>query len=199
MHQQRARAALLRLAALPLVLLSVGALAAEVAGVRFADQVTVGNAPLFLNGVGIRRVTVFNVKVYVAGLYVAARTRSATEILRVDRPKACMLVMKRDVSSDEGAGAFRKGIERSAGSDAPKVRPEIEAFARWIPSMRQGQGLTATFTPDSGVVITSTAKKDQFRGTVSFGTALFGVWIGPRPVDEDLRESLLRGEPGPPS
>jgi hypothetical protein len=104
--------------------------------------------------------------------------------------------MKRDVSTEDGATAFRKGVERSAGADAPKIRSEIDSFARWIPSMREGQGLTVNYRPDSGVVVTSTAKKETFRGSVPFGTALFGVWIGPRPVDEDLRESLLRADSG---
>lgn len=182
--------------AILVLLFTVSALAVEVAGVRFAERITVGNTPLLLNGVGFRRVTFIKVKVYVAGLYVAKQTRDAAEILRTDRPKSLIAVMRRDVSAEDGASAFRKGVERSAGADAPKIRSEIDAFARWIPSMREGQGLTVNYNPDSGVVVTSAAKKEAFRGSVPFGTALFGVWIGPRPVDEDLRESLLRADSG---
>lgn len=178
---------------LVLALLPASALAVEVAGVRFADRITVGDTSLVLNGVGIRRATIFRVKVYVAGLYVSKRTRDAAEILRTDRPKSYTAVMKREVSRDDSAPVFRTNIERSAGRDAAAIRSEIAAFERWIPTMREGQGLTATFTPDSGVIISSTAKKDAFRGSVQFGTALFGVWIGPQASDDDLREALLRG------
>lgn len=176
-------------------LFSARALGVDVAGVRFVDRVVVGDASLVLNGVGIRKATIFKVKVYVAALYVAERTRSAAEILRPDRLKSYTAVMKRDVSRDDSAPVFHMNIERSAGADATTIRSEIAAFERWIPSMREGQNLTATFVPESGVTVRSTARKDAFHGTVRFGTALFGVWIGPTASDDDFRAALLSGKP----
>lgn len=83
--------------------------------------------------------------------------------------------MKRDVSRDDTAPAFRERVERSAGADAAAFRSEILAFKRWIPSMREGQ---VAFTPGTGVVVRSTPKDEAFRGSVRFGTALFGMWVG---------------------
>jgi hypothetical protein len=181
------------LTSLAVVSLSIAAWpAVDFLGVRFADRVEVGDGPLLLNGVGVRQATIFKVNVYVAGLYVRVPTTSRDEVLRVDRPKYFVAVMKRDVSRSDSAPAFRQGVERSAGPDAPTIHSEIAAFEGWMPSMHEGDRLSATFSPASGVTVTSTAKREPFRGSVQFGTALFGMWIGPRASDADLRQALLR-------
>lgn len=179
-----------------LCILPNSAFGADVAGVHFADQITVGSSTLALNGVGVRRVTIFQVKVYVAGLYLAQPTRDAAEVLRTDRPKYYLAVMKRDVSRDDTAPVFRAGIERSAGADLGAIRLEIAAFEQWVPSMSSGQALSVAFTPDSGVIVKSTARSEAFQGSVKFGTALFGMWVGPTATDTDLRAALLSGHPG---
>lgn len=177
--------------AFALALVAGQALGIEVAGIHFPERVSAGGTNLIINGAGVRRATIFRVKVYAAALYVRERTTSTADVLRTDRPKYFVAVMKRDVSRDDSAPAFREGVERSAGNDVAAIRSEIVAFERWIPSMREGQQLTVSFTPDSGVVVRSTAKQDAFHGSIRFGTALFGMWIGPRATDADLRSALL--------
>jgi hypothetical protein len=169
------------------------AAAVELFGVRFPERVTLGDESLVMNGVGVRRVTILKVGVYVAGLYVRVPTASSREVLRADRPKYLVAVMKRDVSRSDTAPAFREGVERSAGPNAPAIRSEIAAFESWVPSMREGQQLTAAFTPGSGVVVSSTATREPFRGSEQFGTALFGMWLGPQAADAELRQALLKG------
>jgi hypothetical protein len=167
----------------------------DVAGVRLPDSVRSGGSTLVLNGAGVRKATVFRVQVYAAALYVRERTTNASEILREDQPKNLMAVMKRDVSHDQIAPAFREGVERSAGADAPALRSEIDAFERWIPGMREGQNLTVAYAPASGLTVSSSARADVFKATPRFAVALFGLWIGPRATDADLRTALLKGAP----
>jgi hypothetical protein len=191
----RAIPVILAAAAAALVLRAPISRAADVSGVRFADRVTLDTGSLVLNGVGVRRATVFKVRVYAAGLYVRETTREASEVLRADRPKYLVAVMLRDVSRQDSVPVFREGIQRSAGSDAAAIRAESVAFEGWIPSMREGQSLSVAFSPESGVLVRSTAKAEAFRGSARFGTALFGVWVGPHAADADLRAGLLRGPP----
>jgi hypothetical protein len=165
----------------------------EISGVRFPDSVNVYGQTLLLNGAGVRCVTLLCVKVYVAGLYVRERTTSAADILRDDRPKYVTAVMKRDMSRADAAEAFRKGIERAAGSDAGAIRGEIARLEQWIPAMREKDQMTVFFNPGSGVTIWATPRSDTFQGNAAFGTALFGMWIGPRAVDSDLRAAMLKG------
>jgi long-chain acyl-CoA synthetase len=167
----------------------------DVAGVRLPDSVSSGGSTLVLNGAGVRKATVLRVQVYAAALYVTERTTNTLEILRDDRPKIFMAVMKRDVSRDQVAPAFREGVERSAGPDVPALRSEIDGFERWIPGMREGQNLTVAYAPGSGLTVSSSAKADVFKASHRFAVALFGMWIGPRATDADLRSALLKGAP----
>lgn len=63
--------------------LSVSALAADVGGVKLVDKASVGGQDLVLNGAGIRTRAFF--KVYVAGLYVPAKSADPAAILAKGR------------------------------------------------------------------------------------------------------------------
>ena len=165
--------------------------ALDVSGVHFDDHVTLDGAPLVLNGVGVRHVTVFGIEVYVAGLYVPSRTSDATEILRTDRPRQLVAVMRRDVSHDQIGPGFRSAIEQVAGSGAARLRSELDAFAAWMPSMRNGQRLTVSYTPAGALVISTTASEISFHGSADLARAFFEMWIGPRPVEDGLHDGLL--------
>ena len=62
--------------------------ARECEGVNMPDQVTVESAKLVLNGMGAREATVFNVNVYVAGLYLLKRSNDGDKICAAEEPKS---------------------------------------------------------------------------------------------------------------
>ena len=64
----RAKAWILRAAVACASFAPGAALAAELAGVAFAERVTLGDAALTFNNVGVRAVTLLSIRVYVAGL-----------------------------------------------------------------------------------------------------------------------------------
>ena len=94
---------------------SAGARAVELAGVQFPQQVNVASKPLQLNGAGVRYKAVF--KVYAAGLYVPAKTASATEAVATDTPKRLSITMLRDIEAQSNKAndtlqkASRAGLE----------------------------------------------------------------------------------------
>ncbi len=59
--------------------LAAPALAAEVAGVKVDERIKLESSELVLNGAGLRTKAFF--KVYVAGLYLAAKKTSADDVL----------------------------------------------------------------------------------------------------------------------
>src|SRR5215472_15511440 len=93
--------------------------AAEVAGVKLDDSMTVSGTQLVLNGAGIR--TKLGAKVYVAGLYLPAKSADADSIINGTGPRKMKLVMKRGVGADTMWGAFREGIEANSSKDELKA------------------------------------------------------------------------------
>ena len=92
----------MRLAAAALtLLLNTGACAAEIEGIDVPARVRqgAGGPELVLNGAGVRVRLIF--KVYVAALYLPAKTAHAEAILQSDRPTRFVLHMLRDVSAAE--------------------------------------------------------------------------------------------------
>ena len=166
------------------------AAAGERAGVTMADAITVEGKPLVLNGIGVRKVTIFRVKVYVAGLYLERRSHSAADIIRSEQVKRLDVVLLRDVDRGDVVDAWRKGLKNN-GADMTKLRAQFDQFASWMTDMTERNTLTFLYVPGSGVTI---FVKGQRKGTIAgadFASALFSIWLGSDPADESLKDGLL--------
>ena len=179
--------------ALVLVLIAVlahTAAAGERAGVTMPDAVTIDGKPLALNGIGIRKATIFHVKVYVAGLYLEKPSHSAEEILRSVQVKRLDMVLLRDVDRDDIVDVWRKGLKKN-GADMAKLKGRFDRFASWMSDMNEQDSLSFLYVPERGVTVTL---KGQVKGTIAgtdFASALFAIWLGADPADEGLRDRLL--------
>ena len=109
--------------ALAVVLVSAApALAATCQNVTFPDSVKAGNAELLLNGLGLRKATMFNVKVYVAGLYLPQKSSDAGQILAANRPWRLELRFVRDV----GVSDIRNALEAHDAPTAMRIAHSIK-------------------------------------------------------------------------
>lgn len=173
-----------------LAVLGRPSLAGKLAGITLPDAVTVEGTPLLLNGMGIRKVTIFRVKVYVGGLYVENRSRSAVDLLRPDRMKRYDVVLLRDVDRDDIIDVFRKGMKKNS-TDWVKIKGRFDQFATWLSDFKERDTISLLYVPGRGVTMTL---KGQVKGTIGgpdFATALFSIWLGPDVADDDLKDALL--------
>ena len=186
-----------RLAAVPCVVLGVLALAlpavsasaADVGGVKVPDTMTVDGKPLKLNGAGIRKKSIF--KVYVAGLYVEAPTKDGSAILASGGPKSMHLWMLRDIKGANVSGAIADGFKLNSQAALPQLQPRLDQLAKMIPDLKDGDQMSLSWVPDKGTVVNV---RGTDVGTIEgrdFADALFAVWIGPNPVQDDLKQALL--------
>ena len=178
---------------LALVLLAATAVAGEKGGVTMPETMTVEGKSLVLNGMGIREATIFNVKVYVAGLYVEKKSQAADELIRSEQVKRLDLVFVRDVDHDDVVEAWQKGFKNN-GADMAKLKSRIDQLAGWMPDMKKKDTLTFTYVPGTGVTVTL---RGQPKGTIAggdFATALFSIWLGKDPADGGLKKGLLGKE-----
>lgn len=173
-----------------LAVLARPSLAGKLAGVTMPDSVTVEGKSLVLNGMGIRKATIFRVKVYVAGLYVENRSHNAEELLRADRVRRYDVVLLRDVDRDDIIDVFWKGLKKNA-ADVTKIKARFDQFAAWMPDFKERDTISLLYIPGRGVTVTL---KGQVKGTIAgadFAAALFAIWLGADPADDDLKDALL--------
>jgi len=158
--------------------------------------VQVGGQTLMLNGVGLRKRAFF--KVYVNGLYVPTKSKDAATLINEKGARRASLRMLRDVGADSFVNAFIDGLQNNL-SDAQMsaLKPQIDSFVGTLKSIgeaKKGDVINFDYTPDGGTRITVNGqpKGEPIPGH-DFYAAVIRVWLGDKPVDEDLKKGMLGG------
>jgi len=173
--------------------LAVGA-AVDVAGVKFEDKVKLGATELNLNGAGVR--TRFMVKVYAAGLYLPEKKTSADQVLALKGPKRVHIVTLRELTAEQFADALVEGIRKnSSEAELATLKPAIDEFRAAVLSLQtapKAAVVNLDFAPETGtrLVFNSEPKGNPIAGE-DFYRALLRIWLGAKPVQDDLKEALL--------
>ena len=166
----------------------------ELAGVSLPEQTTVEDSTLVLNGMGMREATWLRIKVYVAGLYLDAKSSDAGAILDADLPKRIVLVFVRSVGRKRIIREWDESIEANVGEVSAALLDRIATLQAWMPdTVGKGDEMTLTYLPGKGTVVEI---KGELMGTIpgaDFARALFAVWLGARPPNQTLKAGLLGG------
>jgi hypothetical protein len=179
-------------AAVAALALVVGvASAAERAGVRMPDTTDDRGQPLVLNGLGVREATVFNVDVYVAGLYLRQRSSEPSQVLKTDEPKVLHMVFVHDVSRDQMIEAWREGFDKNAGAQLASMQSRIAQLGSWMSDRKKGATLTFSYLPGQGVEVRVDGAVKGILAGDDFAQTLFSIWFGPRPPNKGLKMGLL--------
>ena len=184
-----------KLIAILLLCLITPAHALELAGVKLDDKVQVENAALQLNGAGIRTKMIF--RVYVGALYLGEKKRTTDAILADAGAKRVALHMLRELSSEKLLEAFDKGMAANntpAEMSALDARlKEFSAIFHTVKEVAKGDVLTLDYSPATGTRISVNGTEKGRVESVEFNRALLKIWLGDKPVDEDLKKGLLGG------
>lgn len=166
----------------------------ECDGVSFPDHVQAGGQTLTLNGLGLRKATVFGIKVYVGALYVAQPTSDAAAILSAKEPAEIELRFTFHVTAGQLRDAWQEGFEKSARGRLPQLRSRIAQLNGWMTAVGSGQRMTFLRLPGVGIQY---SLDGAVKGTISgddFATAFLAIWLGSSPPSQELRAGLLGGE-----
>ncbi|OFZ88195.1 MAG: hypothetical protein A2V78_03260 [Betaproteobacteria bacterium RBG_16_64_18] len=182
--------------ALFFVVAFTGASAAEVGGVKLDDKLrlTPTGPELVLNGAGIRTRVFF--KVYVGALYLAEKKAAANDVLALAGPKRVAMSMLRDLTAQQLSEALVEGINNNANAaeqTALKARiDELVAIMNALGEAKKGDAILLDFLPGSGtrVVVNGQPRGKPITGE-DFYRALLKIWLGDKPVDDDLKKGML--------
>jgi Chalcone isomerase-like len=169
--------------------LAIPAFGGEVAGVKMADTVTVEGKTLKLNGMGLRKKVVF--KVYVAGLYLESPSKGAAAVLSSDQIKSMRLWILRSLKGSQITEAIVEGFEKNSKAQMGALKARLEKFNAMFPDVQEGDQIEMTYVPGKGTIVTAKGTEKGLIEGKDFADALFSVWLGPNPVQEDLKKALL--------
>jgi len=166
----------------------------EVAGVKFDATETIGGQKVLLNGAGIRYK--FIIKVYAAGLYLAAKTSSPEGVVTAAGNKRLRIVALRDIDGNDLGKLFTKGIEsnntREEFVKAINGMLKISEMFATRRELKKGESFSVDYIPGTGTVVSiNGVTQGEPIKEPEFYSAFLHIWLGKNPPDAQLKDKLL--------
>lgn len=166
--------------------------AATLGDVGLPDTYPVGGQTLVLNGIGIRTLTIFKVRAYVAGLYLAKKTTDAAAIMASPGPKVILMQFLHSASKSQIEHQYREGESNNCGHGecSPADAADFEKLVAATPGASVGDTLAYIVT-SSGMRVLSNNKPIGEFANPDLGLRILSGFIGAKPPSEDLKAHLL--------
>ena len=172
--------------------LALPAAAGTLAGVTLPDKADVDGKSLVLNGMGLRKK--FVIKVYVGGLYLAQKEKSAAKVLGSDVPRRMVLHFIYDVSKDQMCEAWQEGLEANTPNASAEVKKNFGTLCNWMDGVGEGQKLVLTYVPGEGTRVEVGGKAKGTLPGKATADAILSTWIGQDPAPgADFKKAVLGG------
>lgn len=171
------------------------ALAQDIAEPKTGAKFAAKDRDASLLGVGLRTKTILKVKVYAIGLYVAdsalagpLKGKAASpdlyrELVAGDFPKKVVMKFVRDVSTSQIRDAFHESL----GNAGPRADEWINYFGE----IRSGQEIVISWVPGTGLQTKVAGADKSIINDKAFASSVFGIWLGDKPIQDDLKKSLV--------
>jgi len=160
-------------------------------GVRFPEKI--GETSLL--GVGLRTKSILKVKVYAIGLYIADSALAGPlkdktgpalyrELVWGDFPKEIHLRLVRDVSASQMQEAIRDALEK-----ADKAR--TDQFVSYFSDIKTGEEYVLRWATGGTLETIAKGVPKPPIADKNFAAAVFGIWLGDEPVQDDIKRDLI--------
>lgn len=173
------------------VLFAASGYALEVGKVNLPDTINAGGSNLVLNGAGIR--SKFGLKLYVAGLYLAQKSSSAQAVVNADNPMAIRIdIISKLITSEKFQDTTREGFQNSTNGNIAPIKNKIDSFmAAFNDPFKEGDMFELVYVPAKGVEVFKNGSLKITVPGLDFKKALFGIWLGDKPAQKNLKEGML--------
>ncbi len=162
----------------------------KVAGVTVPNTFTAGSTTLVINGAGLREKYWFDL--YVGALYVQAKSSNGPELAKLDKPMAVKLhIISSKITRDKMVDAINEGFEKSTGGNTAPINGKIKQLLDAFTSISVGDVFDLVYEPGKGVSMYINSKLATTVTGLDFKKALFGIWLGPDAVDDNLKKGML--------
>lgn len=176
---------------LALLLVPSLSIAADSGKVVVAPTITCADQKLQLNGFGTRN-KLF-IKLYVASLYVQEQVSDASQFLEMTQASCMRLhIASSKITSKKMIKATREGFEKSTQGNTAPIEYEMKTFLSWLEQpIKKGDEFEFAFIPHNVIHVSKNGTELGVIENKEFSSALFGIWLGDMPVQQNLKDELL--------
>ncbi|MFI5163938.1 MAG: chalcone isomerase family protein [Bacteroidia bacterium] len=166
----------------------------KINGITFPDTYTAGKDKLILNGGGTREK--FWMDMYVAGLYLTAKSKDANAMVSANASMAIRIcIVSGLITSSRMTDAVEEGFQKSTGGHPEKFKNEIEQFKKaFSEPIKKTDVFDIVYAEEKTSIYKNNILKAEIKG-FDFKKAVFGIWLGDPPADSNLKNGML-GNPG---
>ena len=166
-------------------------------GVNFPP--TFGSMSILGTGLRVKKVALVSAKVYAIGLYVSTASLSGNlsqykgktaspefynELRSGDFEKQVNLVFTRDLSASQLQDGFREVLQNQDQS-------KVALFTGFFPDVKNNQQASMHWGPGGRLEVTIAGLKKVPIDDKAFTTAVFSIWLGDKPIQEDIKKGLV--------
>lgn len=166
------------------------AMGAKLAGVEIPDNFDIEGKSLQLNGIALREATIFNVDVYVAGLYVESPSQEERFHFNSADLKHIYVKFKRDVGQKRMVESWYKQINKNCIGNCDDLLETVRRLSPQMPDVKQGQTMAYTFAKDWVKIYVNEKEMATIQGNKNRNVML-NAFIGRAPATKDLKKGLL--------
>jgi len=174
-----------------IILISISAMAVEIAGVNVKENLVVANKKMVLNGVGVRKKLFF--KLYVGSLYLPEKTMDPMAIVEGNENMIIELnIISKLITSAKLKEALEEGFATVEPDKMELIKDKLKTFTGIFEDGEVKNGDIFTFNYIDGNI--ETYKNGKHLLTTEgqdFKEALFGIWLGDRAIDKGLKKEML--------
>jgi len=163
---------------------------AKKGGVTMPNKLKIKGTSLVLNGLGIREATIFNVDVYVAGLYLEKKSKNASSIMNSNGLKYIKIQFVRAVDKDDITEAWTKAFKKVVGRRFNNYKSRVVQLNGYMTKTKVGTITAYAFSDDGVDVWVGGRKKGTIKGK-EFAKAMLSIWLGSSPPNHGLKTGML--------
>jgi Chalcone isomerase-like len=173
----------------------VPALAQDVAEPKSGTNFATKDGDSSLLGVGLRTRTIAKVKIYAIGLYVAdsaiagpLKGKAGTpelyrQLVTGDFKKKVVMKFLRNVTGEQVRDAFSDSLKSSG------VKSDV--WIAYFNDIRSGQDCAIGWTPGVGLETKVAGADKPAINDKALASAIFAIWLGDKPIQDDLKKDLV--------
>lgn len=166
-----------------------GSEARLIEGVYFTPRVTASDVPMVLSGVGLKRVWQV-VKVSVAALYLGEGVAPATVLSNV--PKRLEIEYFHAISARDFVTLTERLLQKNVDVQTlASLKPRVDRLNTLYHDVKPGDRYALTYVPGRGTTLSLNGVDIGTIDGEDFATAIFSMWLGPRPLSDSLKRELL--------
>ena len=162
----------------------------KINGITFPDTYSAGKEKLVLNGGGVREK--YWMDLYVGALYLPTKNKDAASVISDNSSMVIRIcIISNMITSEKMSNAVDEGFKKSTGGKEAQYKDEIAKFQKaFSEQIKMGDVFDIVYTPESITIYKNGVSKGDVKG-LDFKKAVFGIWLGNAPADEDLKEGML--------